>query len=49
MFFIAPSGEAENIMASEQDRLDMPNGIPTFDSIEKARRAKSSLTSFLEK
>ncbi|XP_028273103.1 plasminogen receptor (KT) [Parambassis ranga] len=42
-------GEAENIMASEQDRLDMPSGIPTFDSIEKARRAKSSLTSFLEK
>ncbi|KAM7393017.1 hypothetical protein PAMA_007911 [Pampus argenteus] len=42
-------GEAESIMMSEHDRLDLPNGTPTFDSIEKARRAKSSLTSFLEK
>ncbi|XP_008288355.1 plasminogen receptor (KT) [Stegastes partitus] len=42
-------GEAENILASERDRLDMPEGIPTFDSIEKARRARSSLASFLEK
>ncbi|XP_013859309.1 plasminogen receptor (KT) [Austrofundulus limnaeus] len=41
--------EAENIMASEQDRLDLPHGAPTFDSIEKARRAKSGLVSFLEK
>ncbi|CAK6959348.1 plasminogen receptor (KT) [Scomber scombrus] len=42
-------GEAESIMASEHDRLDLPNGTPTFESIEKARRAKSTLTSFLEK
>ncbi|KAM9841165.1 plasminogen receptor (KT) [Aulostomus maculatus] len=42
-------GEAESIMASEHSRLDLPNGSPTFESIEKARRAKSSLASFLEK
>ncbi|XP_034752653.1 plasminogen receptor (KT) [Etheostoma cragini] len=42
-------GEAESIMTSEHDRLDLPHGTPTFDSIEKARRARSSLTSFLEK
>ncbi|XP_019937227.1 plasminogen receptor (KT) [Paralichthys olivaceus] len=42
-------GEAESIMASEHDRLDLPHGTPTFESIEKARRAKSSLTSLLEK
>ncbi|XP_044029560.1 plasminogen receptor (KT) [Siniperca chuatsi] len=41
--------EAESIMASEHNLLDLPHGTPTFDSIEKARRAKSSLTSFLEK
>ncbi|XP_057674663.1 plasminogen receptor (KT) [Corythoichthys intestinalis] len=42
-------GEAECIMVSENDRLDLPHGTPTFDSIEKARRAKSTLSSFLEK
>lgn len=42
-------GEAESIMTSEHDRLDLPHGTPTFDSIEKARRARSSLASFLEK
>lgn len=42
-------GEAESIMSSEHDRLDLPHGTPTFDSIEKARRARSSLTSLLEK
>ncbi|XP_069019880.1 plasminogen receptor (KT) isoform X1 [Embiotoca jacksoni] len=42
-------GEAESIMASEHDRLDLPHGVPTFDTIEKARRAKISLSSFLEK
>lgn len=42
-------GEAESIITSEHDRLDLPLGTPSFDSIEKARRAKSSLTSFLEK
>lgn len=41
--------EAQNIMTSEPDRLDLPHGTPTFDSIEKARRAKSTLASFLEK
>ncbi|KAM3873908.1 plasminogen receptor (KT) [Diretmus argenteus] len=42
-------GEAESIMASEHDRLDLPHGTPTFDSIEKSRRARSSLASLLEK
>ncbi|XP_014886210.1 plasminogen receptor (KT) isoform X2 [Poecilia latipinna] len=42
-------GEAENIMASEHDRLDLPLGTPTYESIEKARRAKTGLISFLEK
>lgn len=42
-------GEAESIMASEHDRLDLPHGTPSFESIEKARRARSSLSSFLEK
>lgn len=41
--------EAQSIMTSEADRLDLPHGTPTFDSIERARRAKSTLTSFLEK
>lgn len=36
-------------MVSENDRLDLPRGMPTFDSIEKARRAKSNLASFLER
>lgn len=42
-------GEAESIMASERDRLDLPQGMPTFESIEKARRAKSGLVSIFEK
>ncbi|XP_029024893.1 plasminogen receptor (KT) isoform X2 [Betta splendens] len=42
-------GEAETILVSEQDRLELPHGTPTFESIEKARRAKSSLSSLLEK
>ncbi|CAL1570004.1 unnamed protein product [Knipowitschia caucasica] len=41
--------EAENIMAAEGNRLELPHGIPTFESIEKARRAKNTLTAFLEK
>lgn len=41
--------EAESIMASESDRLNLPLGTPTFESIEKSRRAKNTLTSFLEK
>lgn len=42
-------GEAQNIMDLEHDRLDLPHGVPTFESIEKARRAKSSLSSLFEK
>uniref|UniRef100_A0A3Q4HUJ6 Plasminogen receptor, C-terminal lysine transmembrane protein n=1 Tax=Neolamprologus brichardi TaxID=32507 RepID=A0A3Q4HUJ6_NEOBR len=34
-------GEAEDIMETENDRLQLPQGTPTFESIEKARRAKS--------
>lgn len=41
--------EAESIMGSESERLEMPNGMPTFESIEKSRRAKSLLSSALEK
>ncbi|XP_078071465.1 plasminogen receptor (KT) [Mustelus asterias] len=32
--------EAENIMDTEPTRIDMPKGVPTFESIEKARRAQ---------
>ncbi|XP_029299874.1 plasminogen receptor (KT) [Cottoperca gobio] len=42
-------GEAESIMTSDHDRLDLPHGTPTFESVEKARRARSSLVSFMEK
>ncbi|XP_061589396.1 plasminogen receptor (KT) [Cololabis saira] len=42
-------GEAENIMASEKDCLDLPLGTPTFESIEKVRCAKSGRIPFLEK
>ncbi|XP_065099641.1 plasminogen receptor (KT) [Paramisgurnus dabryanus] len=41
--------EAEHIMGSESDRLEMPHGMPTFESIEKSRRAKSLLSSSLDK
>ncbi|XP_017266239.1 plasminogen receptor (KT) [Kryptolebias marmoratus] len=41
--------EAESIMASEQHRLDLPHGTPTFDTVEKARRARSGFVSLLEK
>lgn len=41
--------EAESIMGSESKRLEMPHGMPTFESIEKSRRAKSPLSSVLEK
>ncbi|XP_043090222.1 plasminogen receptor (KT) [Puntigrus tetrazona] len=40
--------EAESIMASESERLALPQGMPTFESIEKSRRAKAHL-SLLEK
>ncbi|KAM9516760.1 plasminogen receptor (KT) [Salvelinus alpinus] len=42
-------GEAESIMISEHDRLDLPHGVPNFESIEKARRAKTALGSLFEK
>ncbi|KAF4077205.1 hypothetical protein AMELA_G00205360 [Ameiurus melas] len=41
--------EAESIMVTEADRLNLPHGPPTFESIEKARRAKSHLPPLLEK
>ncbi|ROL46682.1 Plasminogen receptor (KT) [Anabarilius grahami] len=41
--------EAESIMVSESERLDVPHGMPTFESIEKSRRAKAHLSSLLEK
>ncbi|KAL3041573.1 plasminogen receptor (KT) [Trematomus bernacchii] len=48
-FIYRVRGEAESIMTSDHDRLDLPHGTPTFESIEKARRARSNLASFLEK
>ncbi|XP_042188349.1 plasminogen receptor (KT) [Callorhinchus milii] len=39
--------EAENIIDTEKAKLEMPKGVPTFESIEKARRARS--TFFIEK
>lgn len=42
-------GEAESIMVSEHDRLALPHGTPTYESVEKARRARSHLSSLLEK
>ncbi|KAL0965854.1 hypothetical protein UPYG_G00286610 [Umbra pygmaea] len=42
-------GEAENILESEHDRLALPHGTLSFESIEKERKAKSSLSSLLEK
>ncbi|XP_048451006.1 plasminogen receptor (KT) [Rhincodon typus] len=33
--------EAENIIDTEQTLLEMPKGVPTFESIEMARRARS--------
>ncbi|KAK7131724.1 hypothetical protein R3I94_016756 [Phoxinus phoxinus] len=41
--------EAESIMVSESERLDLPHGTPTFESIEKSRRSRAHLTSLLEK
>ncbi|XP_028826795.1 plasminogen receptor (KT) isoform X2 [Denticeps clupeoides] len=41
-------GEAENIMVGESERLDLPHGTPTFESIENVRRAKSPLSSILK-
>ncbi|XP_036391093.1 plasminogen receptor (KT) [Megalops cyprinoides] len=36
-------GQAEDIMVAEHDCLDLPHGTPTFESIEKARRAQAHL------
>ncbi|XP_010891150.1 plasminogen receptor (KT) [Esox lucius] len=41
--------EAESIIVSEHNRLDLPHGAISFESIEKERRAKSSHGSLLEK
>ncbi|XP_053505600.1 plasminogen receptor (KT) [Ictalurus furcatus] len=41
--------EAESIMVTEADRLNLPHGPPTFESIEKVRRAKSHLPPLSEK
>ncbi|XP_074850191.1 plasminogen receptor (KT) [Carettochelys insculpta] len=40
-------GEAENILDMENTLLEMPKGVLTFESIEKARRAQSKF--FIEK
>ncbi|XP_062867488.1 plasminogen receptor (KT) isoform X2 [Trichomycterus rosablanca] len=42
-------GEAESIMVAETDRLSLPHGTPSFESIEKARRAKCHLPPLTEK
>ncbi|XP_067839729.1 plasminogen receptor (KT) [Heptranchias perlo] len=39
--------EAENIIDTERALLEMPKGVPTFESIEKARRARSAF--FIQK
>ncbi|XP_063311176.1 plasminogen receptor (KT) isoform X1 [Pelobates fuscus] len=33
-------GEAENIIEKENSLLALPNGLPTFESIEKTRKAQ---------
>lgn len=40
-------GEAESILETESSMLEPPHGMPTFESIEKARRAQSKF--FIEK
>ncbi|XP_028911884.1 plasminogen receptor (KT) [Ornithorhynchus anatinus] len=40
-------GEAENILEAENDKLQLPKGMITFESLEKARRAHSKF--FIEK
>ncbi|XP_053558529.1 plasminogen receptor (KT) [Bombina bombina] len=40
-------GEAENILEREITLLELPQGVPTFDTIEKDRRAQSKF--FIEK
>ncbi|KAE8632953.1 hypothetical protein XENTR_v10001725 [Xenopus tropicalis] len=36
-------GEAENILEKEHILLEMPQGLPTFEGIEKTRKAHRSL------
>ncbi|XP_012861097.1 plasminogen receptor (KT) [Echinops telfairi] len=36
-------GEAENILDAEKERLQLPGGMITFESLEKARREQSKL------
>ncbi|OCU01043.1 plasminogen receptor (KT) [Xenopus laevis] len=36
-------GEAENILENEHNLLNMPQGVPTFEGIEKTRKAQRSL------
>lgn len=36
-------------MDSERERLEIPHGMPTFDGVEKERRARGSLGSLLER
>ncbi|KAG8455182.1 hypothetical protein GDO86_001395 [Hymenochirus boettgeri] len=36
-------GEAENILENEKSLLEIPQGMPTFDGIEKARRAQRKI------
>nr|XP_033781547.1 plasminogen receptor (KT) isoform X1 [Geotrypetes seraphini] len=40
-------GEAEKILETESTLLELPHGVPTFETIEKARRAQSKF--FIEK
>ncbi|XP_030048234.1 plasminogen receptor (KT) [Microcaecilia unicolor] len=40
-------GEAEKLLETESALLEPPHGVPTFESIEKARRAQSKF--FIEK
>ncbi|XP_038625776.1 plasminogen receptor (KT) [Tachyglossus aculeatus] len=40
-------GEAENILETENEKLQLPKGMITFESLEKARRAQSKF--FIEK
>lgn len=49
MWMSSSAGEAESIMDSERERLEMPHGMPTFDGVEKERRSRGSLGSLLER
>lgn len=49
MLMSPSAGEAEIIMDSERERLEIPHGLPTFDGVEKERRSRGSLSSLLER